>query len=266
VSDGSTVADSLKRRVRAFHEDGQRSWLLSDEGNLMSELELLEGEAVPLALELRTVRGRPTPEVPFRLDERIAVGLPQIRRLSPADAGPDAELAHFIESESAKWDYFLAALSCTFISDSNQLLVSAWLRLSLTCPSGSGSEGPIACSMDPLVLDEIRALPYTIKLTVPCVISSEISLQGDRAKHETAVQALYEGTDKPAWTFAETSAKRLHGVQRLRLVVRAPAGRPVKGSIEVGATVRHRRLGSDVFSYTAPATGLPESLQFDFGR
>jgi hypothetical protein len=120
--------------------------------------------------------------------------------------------------------------------------------------------------MDPLVLDEIRALPYSIKLTVPCVINSEISLQGTRGKHETAVQALYEGTSKPAWTFAETSTKPLHGIQRLRLVVRAPAGTPVQGRIEVGATVRHHRLGTSTFSYTTPATDLPESFPFDLRR
>ena len=232
----------------------------------MIELELREGEAVPIPLDLRTVRGRPAPELPFRLEGRIAVGRPQVRRLTPADAGPDAELAHFIESESPNWDYFLTALSCTFISDGDQALVTAWLRLSLSCPGNNSDDGPMACSMDPLVLEEIRAIPYSIKLTVPCVIASEISLQGDRGKHEIAVQALYEGTDKPAWTFAETSTKRLHGIQRLRLIVRSPAGRPVEGSIDIGATVRHRRLGIDAFSYTAPATGLPESLQFEFCR
>jgi len=232
----------------------------------MSELELREGENVPLSLDLRTVRGRPTPEVPFRLDGRIAVGRPQVRRLTSADAGQDVELAHFIKAESAKRNYFLTALSCTFISDDDQSLATAWLRLSLSCPGDNHDGGPIACSMDPLVLDEIRVLPYSIKLTVPCVINSEISLQGSRGMRESAVQALYEGTDKPAWTFAETSTKRLHGVQRLRLVVRAPAGHTVKGSIDVGATVRHRRFGTNVFSYTAPATGLPESLQFDFSH
>jgi hypothetical protein len=230
----------------------------------MIELELPEGEPVPLPLNLRTVRGRPAPPAPYRLDNRIAVGRPHIRRLTPADAGSDAELARFIESEAAAWDYFLVALSCTFVSDDEQRLATAWLRLTLTTP-GDG-DGPVACSMDPLVLDEIRALPFTIKLTVPCVISSEVSIQGDRGKREIAVQALYEGTANPAWTFAETSTKRLHGVQRLRLVVRGPAAQPVNGDIDVGATVRYRRLGMDTLSYFLPMTGLPEPLNFNFPR
>jgi hypothetical protein len=232
----------------------------------MTELELHEGEKIPFPLDLRTVRGRPAPEIPFRLEGRIAIGRPQTRQLTSIDPGIDTELAHFIESQAARWDYFLVALSCTFISDSDQALATAWLRVNLTCQDSEQDDGPIACSMDPIVLDEIRALPYSIKLTVPCVISSEISLQGARGKHETAVQALYEGTCKPVWTFAETSTKHLHGIQRLRLVVRAPAGQPVEGRIEVGATVRHYRLGASVFSYTTPTTDLPDSFQFDLRR
>lgn len=230
----------------------------------MIELDLPEGESVPLPLDLRTIRGRPAPAAPFRLDGRIAVGRPHIRRLTSADAGSDGELARFIESESTAWDHFLVALSCTFVSDDEQRLATAWLRLTLTTP-GDG-DGPVASSMDPLVLDEIRVLPFTIKLTVPCVISSEVSLQGERGKREIAVQALYEGTARPAWTFAETSTRRLHGVQRLRLVVRGPVAQPVKGDIDVGATVRHRRLGTDALSYFLPVTGLPEPLTFDFPR
>lgn len=232
----------------------------------MTMLEVPEGEAIPLLLDLRTVRGRPAPAVPFRLEGRIAIGQPQVRRLTAAAAGSDADLAHFIQAESINWDYFLAALSCTFVSDNDHQLVTAWLRLTLTCPGGSGDNDPIACSMDPLALDEIRVLPYSVKLTVPCVISSEISIQGDRSKRETAVQALYEGTNKPAWTFAETSTKPLHGVQRLRLVIRAPAGHLVKGHIEVGATARYRRLGINAFSYTMPETDIPEFLKFTIQR
>ena len=229
----------------------------------MADLELPEGQQIPLRLELRTIRGRPAPAAPFLLDGRIAVGEPQVRRLTPADAGPDAELAHFIESESATWDYYLVALSCTFVSDNGQpQLATAWLRLTLT---GQGDAGdPIAYSMDPLVLDEIQPLPYTIKLTVRCVISSEFSLQGDRGKRRSAVQALYEGTSKPAWTFARTPAKPLHGVQRLRLVVRAPASQLARGSIDVGATIRRRGLGANAPSYVMPFADLPEPLHIYF--
>lgn len=227
----------------------------------MIELDLAEGEPVSVQLDLRVIRGRPAPSAPFRLDGRIAVGRPHIRRLTPSNAGSDTELARFIESESSAWDYFLTALSCTFISDDDQRLATAWLRLTLTS-SDDGHE-PIAYSMDPLVLEEIRALPFTIKLTVPCVISSEVALQGERDRREIAVQALYEGTSKPTWTFAETSAKRLNGVQRLRLVIRRPAGQQAKGRIELGATIRQRRLGTDALSYFLPLTDLPEPLRFE---
>jgi hypothetical protein len=226
-------------------------------------LDLPDGEEVLLPLELRTERGRPAPPAPFEIHGRIAVGCPQVRLLTPADAGPDDELASFIRSQRSTWDYFLTTLSCTFVSADDERLATAWLRLSLAGPADS--EDPIACSMDPLALEEIRALPIQIKLAVPCVISTEVAVQADRTRREVAVQALYEGTAHPAWTFAETATRRLHGVQRLRLVVRVPAGQAATGTLDVGATVRHRRLGTDAFPYYVP-TPATEVLTVRFSR
>ena len=229
----------------------------------MIDLEMPDGQPVPVPLQLRTVRGRPIPAAPFQLDGRIAVGQPHVRQLTAADAGADEELARFIDAEAARWDYFLTALSCTFVSDGNEQLTEAWLRITLTS-SGDSNDAPVGYSMDPLVLDEIRALPYTVKLVVPCVIHSEISVQGERTKRDVAVRALYEGTSNPAWVFSETSTKPLYGVQRLRLVVRVPAAKPANGSVEVGAKVRHRRFGTEIFSYSAPLADLPAALQIKF--
>lgn len=229
----------------------------------MIELELPEGSPVEVPLNLRTVRGRPVPNAPAWLTGRVVVGRPRSRRLTAADAGGDQELQQFIESEAGKWDYHLIALSCTFISDDEQRLADAWLRVNLSNPDNA-SDSPVAHSMEPVILEEIRELSYSVKLIVPCIFfSSEISLGNKKNKPEAAVQAFYEGTSTPAWTFAETSTRPLHGLQRLRMVVRASAGQPLLGTIDIGANVRHRRLRLDPFSYLAPIADLPDPPRLD---
>lgn len=114
----------------------------------MIELELPEGSPVEVPLDLRTVRGRPVPNAPARLAGRVVVGRPRSRRLA-ADAGADQELQQFIESEASKWDYHLIALSCTFVSDDEQRLADAWLRVNLSNPDNA-SDSPVAHSMEPV--------------------------------------------------------------------------------------------------------------------
>jgi hypothetical protein len=91
------------------------------------------------------------------------------------------------------------ALSCTFVSDDQQRLADAWLRIDLN--------GAVAHSMEPVSLEEITELSYNIKIGVPCIINSEFTVGGKKDKVESAVQALYEGTSTPAWTFTETSSR-----------------------------------------------------------
>jgi hypothetical protein len=213
----------------------------------MIELDLVEGHPVEIPLDLRTVRGRPAPDAPARLVGRVVVGTPRARLLTAADAGADQELQQFIKAEASTSSYYLVVLSCTFVSDDEQRLADAWLRLDL--------DGAVAQSMEPVTLEEITELSYNVKIGVPCVINSEFTLGGKKNKRETAVQALYEGTSTPAWTFAETASRPLHGLQRLRMIVRAPAGQPVRGTISIGANVRAKRLG--VLPYVAPIAELP---------
>lgn len=219
----------------------------------MIELELTEGPGVDVPLDLRTVRGRPAPDAPAQLIGRVVVGSPRARLLTPADAGADQELHKFIEAEASTSSYYLVALSCTFVSDDEQRLADAWLRIDL--------DGDVAQSMEPVSLEDITELSYNIKIGVPCVINSEFTLGGKKNQRESAVQALYEGTSTPAWTFTETSSTALHGMQRLRMIVRATPGQHVQGTISVGANVRHKRLG--VFPYIAPIADLPVPPRLD---
>lgn len=115
--------------------------------------------------------------------------------------------------------------------------------------------------MEPVALEEIKELSYSVKIGVPMVLNSELSLGGKKNKRETAVQALYEGTSTPAWTFTETPSRPLHGLQRLRMIVRAPSGQPVHGNISIGANVHARRLG--LLPCVAPMAELPAAPKLE---
>jgi hypothetical protein len=118
----------------------------------MIELELTEGPGVDVPLDLRTVRGRSAPDVPAQLVGRVVVGSPRARLLTPADADTDQDLRRFIEAEASTSSYDLVALSCTFVSDDQQRLADAWLRIDLN--------GAVAHSMEPVSLEEITELSY----------------------------------------------------------------------------------------------------------
>ncbi|WP_117208562.1 hypothetical protein [Allorhizocola rhizosphaerae] len=225
----------------------------------MASIELSDGAPIAVPLHLRTERGRPTPPAELRADGRILIGKPQIRHLTADSFPDDRELSGFIASEASRCDYYLLGLSCTLISDEQESLALAWLRVNLIS-TGTGDDEPVAHSLDPLLLDEIRTLSYSVKLTVPCVITPEFAIQGERRTHQAAVTALGEGQSSFAWEFREIPGRPPHGVQRLRAVIRMPSSGTAEARIDAGATIRHRRLNMNAFSYFAPPKQLPDAL------
>lgn len=219
----------------------------------MIELDLAEGSGHAIPLHLRTVRG--SADVPASLDDLIVVGEPLSRPLTKEATKDDNELSGFIEAESGSWRYHLVAFSCTFASSDDLHIASAWLQIVLANAREADAAHPIATSMEPLKLDEIRPISATAKVAVPCVFVPEISLTGSTEIRDILLEARYEGTAKPAWHFNETRKSRLSGVQRLRLIVRAPVNVHVSGTLSVGATVRYKRFGVRAFSYRSQESG-----------
>ena len=218
----------------------------------MIELDLTEGNPVEIPLDLRTVRGRPAPDAPARLVGRVVVGTPRARLLTAADAGVDKELQQFIDAEASTSSYYLVVLSCTFVSDDEQRLADAWLRLDL--------DGAVAQSMEPVALEEITELSYNVKIGVPCVINSEFTLGGKKNKRETAVQALYEGTSTRRGRSPKRYPVRCTGCNGCadRAGTRGPAG---AGHDLDRANVRAKRLG--MLPYVAPIAELSTPPQLE---
>jgi hypothetical protein len=219
----------------------------------MIELDLAEGSGHPVPLQLRTVRG--STDVPASLDDLIVVGEPLSRPLTKGAAKDDNELSGFIEAESGSWRYHLITFSCTFAPSDDLHIASAWLQIVLANGREPDAAHPIATSMEPVKLDEIRPISATAKITIPCVFVPEISLTGSTEIRDILLEARYEGTSKPAWHFNETRKSRLSGIQRLRLIVRTPVNVNVTGILSVGATVRYKRFGVRAFSYRSQGSG-----------
>jgi hypothetical protein len=219
----------------------------------MIELDLAEGSGYAVPLHLRTVRG--SADVPASLDDLIVVGEPLSRSLTKEATKDDNELSGFIDAESGRWRYHLVAFSCTFASSDDLHIASAWLQIALANDRGADAAQPIATSMEPLKLDEIRPVSATAKIAIPCVFVPEISLTGSTEIRDILLEARYEGTSTPAWHFKETRKSRLSGIQRLRLIVRVPVDVDVTGTLSVGATVRYKRFGVRAFSYRSKGSG-----------
>jgi len=220
----------------------------------MIEIGLAEGPERATPLELRAVRN--ADDVPACLDDLIVVGQPRSVRLTPEGAADDSDLARFIEAEAQSWHYHLVVLSCTFAPTESRHIASAWIQIRLAGDNASEPAEPVAASMEPTRLERIRDISVTAKIAVPCIFTTEIGVTGAGQAQQVLLEARYEGTSRPAWHFMETRQASVSGMQRLRLIVRAPAAAAATtGTINVGATVRYKRFGVKAFSYRSRTSG-----------
>lgn len=201
----------------------------------------------PLPLELRTVKGEST-SAPPRLDDRVILGDPAARRLTPEAISDDAELRAFVLAEETRVRYWLVQFTCTFEHDEDLPFTAAWLQLNLSARDGTA----IAHSMEPAKLTEPRTISWSAKLVVPCVLQPQVGVGGDRTTEEVFCEASREGTAQPAWKYFRTSSP-IRGLQRMRLVARTPAASGLSASVRVGATASHKRFGRKTLSYDMAA-------------
>jgi len=208
---------------------------------------------VPLAL--RAVRGSAA-DAPAILDDRVILGDPAVRHLSPDSVGADHELRLFVADEAAHTAYWLVQFTCSFEHDDDLPFTKAWLQLELTSDVGRA----VAHSMEPIRQSTNRTISWKASLTVPCVLVG-LEAGGDRTTYEVFCEAHAEGSPKPAWRFYRTSSTKVRGPQRLRLVVRTPAAGDLSAAARFGATATHRRLGLNDVSYQTAPNAMPRWLE-----
>jgi hypothetical protein len=226
----------------------------------MAEIELREGSAVAVPLVARETKAPGLPGPPPPADGRVVIGRPNCLRLTPERAGDDSELRAFIEAHLSDTAYYLVTFTCTFVPEDGAPLASAWVRCGLARENGAA---PVATSMEPVVLDELRQISISAKVVVPCVLSPEIGISGQIERRDIFLEARYEGTSAPAWTFSETRKTEIRGLARLRLIASVEVGASARGELSVGASIRHERLGLRALSYEMPADRLPDPLRFE---
>jgi hypothetical protein len=221
----------------------------------MAEITLADGAPLEMPLRLRVEKGI-APQLPRELTGRVVVGAPVPLRLAPESAGGDAELARYIEQSASQWTYHLVGLTCTFVPSDDLPLAHAWLQVQL----GANGGDAVAHSMEPIRQTDLRELSVTAKIVVPCVLAPELGVSTTVKRENVCLEALYEGTSAPSWSFHATPRIPLRGLVRLRLVTRSPAGAATKGLVSVGATVRE---GLRPFSYEVELDDLPTPPSFE---
>jgi hypothetical protein len=189
-------------------------------------------------LEPRRVKGSGLQPV------RLSVGGPFPVPLDDGSVDPDDhELRNFINHEAATHAYWLVRLACTFQAESDEPFVRAWLNLKLARDDGKAEPEPVAWSMTPFALLQLRDSPWTIKVGASAKILNAETEWHPGAKAQAAVLAIGELEATPGWEFARTDAAPLSGTQRLAFVLRAPRDVPTMGELSVDATIRRRRMG-----------------------
>ncbi|MEU1393183.1 MULTISPECIES: hypothetical protein [unclassified Nonomuraea] len=200
-----------------------------------------------MPLDLRVVRGGD--DVPASLQRLAVLGHPQSARLTSERVRDDPDLLHFIDDESERWHYHLVAFSCTFAPEPEQRIFASYVQVTLTNVDAADAPEPIAVSMEPLKQEQLRPLSLSAKITLPVVLSTEVSVTDSKERQRVALEARYEGTSRPAWHFFETDAKGVTGMHRLRFIVRVPRGVTAAGTLSAGASVGFRGTGVRRFSY-----------------
>jgi hypothetical protein len=213
----------------------------------MIEIELAEGPDSSVPLDLRLVRG--VGGLPMRLENLVVVGQPQTARLTPERTKDDPDLTRFIEAEANRSHYHLVAFSCTFAPTDAHRIAAAWVQVGLANIDAPDAQPPVATSLEPTKLEQIRPISVTAKIVIPCVFTTELGVSSTKEFRQVVLEARYEGTSKPAWHFTDSRQAAIRGLQRLRLIVRAPASVNTIGHLSVGVTIQHQRFGARAFSY-----------------
>jgi hypothetical protein len=209
--------------------------------------------------------------VPGELLGRISIGRPACIRLDLANVDQDAQVFLAGKPGSTFW---LLAISCSFRAVEKEPMETAWLQVSLSTVNPDGAAAPVAWSMEPTILDDAVQVTRTTKLDaslklasdhVPIDIGPSSGREITRAYTERRpfLEALHEGTERPAWVFTRTPVTEIRGLHRLRTVVELAAGSVGQADISAGAILKLNRLG--LFPYRVNLDQVPDSRTVRIG-
>jgi hypothetical protein len=222
----------------------------------MAEVELPEVTWHRVDLNPRTVKGGTQPEPRDSLPERMSVGEPIVLRITPALIGNDQTLASYLEQEGRDFDFLMVRLGCTFLPADGETFVSAWIRLLLERLDGGDPE-PIAWSMQPDrvvdVVKQTRGIEIGPELQLePVGLGATYSRDTEVNRKEYFIQAFNLLQPDPRWRFTPTRSTSISGSYLLTLVIRAPKDTEAEATMDLGASVRRKRLGIIPYQVAVP--------------
>jgi hypothetical protein len=223
-------------------------------------------QPVRLRPQTRPVLGVESGQSGLRDEEkRLYVGLPLLRRLDPSTLGEDAKPFLLARPRSR---FHLLTIYAHFVHDEQRPFVSGWVNVTLRCTAPDAREQPVAWSMRPQNESEVVAVSRevtvgpSLRLTIPS-ISAELNpavskkTQETFNRHDVSMEALGEGRSDPRWNLYATDSSPIRGTHALSLVIDIPANEHGSAFIDMGATIRERRL--KVFRYAADLTEVPDT-------
>ncbi len=193
---------------------------------------------------------------------QLSVGEPVAIALSPEWAASSADLAGFIAAEAATHRYWLVHLACTLVPAPDCRIE----RISLTCylglEKGSPGQPPIAMSMTPERVMDVRSLKneWSVKLGAGLkLLTPEVGYDHvtEREKGASAVVAYNLLGSQPFWAMQENDQLPLEGSFRFALVARAERTAQANLRLAITGSARARRLGLFPFRSDLPL-GLGE--------
>jgi hypothetical protein len=200
-------------------------------------------QGVELELEERPTLGLEAAP-PGSFTERLYVGSTQVYQLNGESLS--SEQQHFLE-EHPDLRFVQASVPLTLVHDDHNPFDSVWLQISLHTTPREGAA--VARSMDPSTLFGPTETTRGGKLGASLKFTAEVSQQVKTTGRAIYLEALYEGSATPTWSFSSAPGQEIRGRYPLSMVIEAAPDVAIEGTANIGATIKAYRLG--IFSYRA---------------
>jgi hypothetical protein len=159
-------------------------------------------------------------------------------------------LASEIELLRHKFAFSLVRLPLTIRPTEATTVRFLAVEIDLSC----GGSGVTCWSLDPEQVDDEMKVATHIGLNSKLGVKLAEIRATDEEDQEYIVRqpriaSFNAGLTDPAWEFKPTLNTQLRGVQLLHLVVKAPTGRPWKGTASIRADIIYRRMLWNMYAF-----------------
>ncbi len=208
-------------------------------------------QAIDLDLDERVTLGLSVAP-PETFKERVYLGRTHVAEFEGDDLTA-AQRSHVEAHPELR--FARAGVPLTLVHDEENPFESVWLQITLRTEPSDGAA--ISRWLDPGLLFDTIETTTTDKIGAALKVTAEHSEQVKSTGRAVYLEALYDGSPMPTWSFTRTK-EQIRGRYLLSMVVEAERDARVTAEARLGATVRAKKLG--IFSYTAKLTPVVATL------